>query len=127
MVVALGSERATLLIVVVPEFLPMVIAVALPAKFNVETVALRRLKVLAVEVRLPPLTAMLPAVVMFPFEPVIVKCVALTLPVPSRSALVIAELERSIPFVIAPPPVDVIARAVGRVFDAFDYRFGPAG
>ena len=65
------------------------------------------------------MTATLPAVVILPVEPVMVKWVAVILPVPMRRALTILGLERSIALVIWPPPVDVIARAVGRVFDVF--------
>ena len=100
MVVALGRERVRLLIVAVPEFLPILTVEAAPPMSRVETVELRRLKVLAVEVRLPPLTATLPAVVILPVEPVMVKWVAVILPVPMRRALTILELDRSIALVI---------------------------
>ena len=50
MVVALGRERVRLLIVAVPEFLPILTVEAAPPMSRVETVELRRLKVLAVEV-----------------------------------------------------------------------------
>jgi hypothetical protein len=52
-----------LLIVVVPVDAPIERVVAAPARFRVVTVVLRRLKVVAVEVRSPPLIARSPDIV----------------------------------------------------------------
>ena len=54
--------------VVTPFVAPMVTAVAAPPTSSVETPEFRRVKVPAVEVRLPPLTARLPAAVIEPFD-----------------------------------------------------------
>ena len=71
MVVALGSERVVLLIVVVPVDLPILTAVAAPTpRLMVVAPVLKRLPVDAVVVREPPLTAALPAVWILPVNAV---------------------------------------------------------
>jgi hypothetical protein len=70
-VAATVAEFATerlLFRVVKPFAAPMVTAVAAPPILSAETPELRRLKVPAEEVRLPPFTARLPAAVIEPFE-----------------------------------------------------------
>src|SRR5579863_3908358 len=114
---AFGNARVVLLMVVVPEFLPILTAVAAPPMLRLVAPVLNMLPVPAVVVMEPPLTATVPAVVILPLEPVIEKFVALTFPAQSERALTMCESERSIPVVIAPPPVEVIARPVGRVLE----------
>ena len=98
--VAFGNAKVRLLMVAVPEFLPIVKVVAALPRFIVVAPLLKRLPVDAVVEIVPPFTATLPEVVILPFEPLMEKWVAVILPVPMRSALTILELDRSIALVI---------------------------
>src|SRR5256885_5007665 len=75
--------------------------------FNVVEPVLKRLPVDAVVESVPPETATLPEVVMFPFDPVMEKLVAMTSLAHKERALTIAASERSSALVIAPPPEEV--------------------
>jgi hypothetical protein len=112
-VVAFGSERVSFLIVAVPVVPPIFTVVAAPPIFMVVAPVLKRLADEFVVVNDPPLTAMLPVVVISPVEPVRVKLEAVISLAPSESALTIFALDRSRAFVIAPPPVEVTLIAAG--------------
>src|SRR5579863_4306806 len=76
---AFGNARVVLLMVVVPEFLPILTAVAAPPMLRLVAPVLNMLPVPAVVVMEPPLTARLPAVVTLPVRveiPLMVKAPA---------------------------------------------------
>jgi len=104
MAVALGSESVVLLMVAVPEFLPMLTVDAAPPMLRVVAVVLKRLAVPAVVVREPPLSAILPAVVTLP-ELSTMKLVELIRSVklvPEKSIPLAMVPERVIPLVSVP-------------------------
>jgi hypothetical protein len=84
----------------------------------------KRLAEEAVVDNVPPLTAIFPAVVIKPFDPVMEKLVAVTSLAPSDRALPIEASERSMAVVIPPAPEDVMAIpvATGRLVSALSTR-----
>lgn len=91
----ISPERArVLLIVVVPVVAPIEIAVAAPPIFKVVTVELRRLKVVAVEVRSPPFKAKSPVKVVSP----------VTVKVPDKEMESFKDRVADEPKEISPPP-----------------------
>src|SRR5579884_1964291 len=115
MAVAFGRAKVALLIVAVPVAAPKAKVVAAPPTLTVVAFVLNRLPVVLVVVTEPPLAATFPAVVILPFDPVIEKLVAVTSLAPKDRALTIAASDRSIPLVIAPPPVEVTLIAAPKV------------
>src|SRR5579863_4890323 len=114
MAVAFGKESVAFLIDAVPVVAPRTTDVAAPPTLSVVALVLKMFAVVAVVVSEPPLSLILPAVVISPVEPVIEKLVPRIFPVPTDKALVILPPERSIPVVI-PPPEDEIVKPTGRL------------
>ena len=88
--------------VVVPVPAPMVKVVAAPPMARVVALVLNREAVSEVVVKSPPLTAMSPAVVIRPDEPVTEKLVAVMSLAPSDRAFPICSSDKSMPVVMVP-------------------------
>jgi len=116
--VACGRERVALLMVAVPVVAPRVRDVAAPPILRVVAPLLKRVALVEVVVRAPPLSAKLPAEEILPVVPVTEKLVPEILPVANVIALTIAGSERSRALVMAPPPDEVILIPAARVLEA---------
>ena len=114
--VAFGKERTPFLMLAVPLVAPMVRLVAPSAKLTVVAVtSLTKLKVDWLVLIVPPLTAKVPSVERFPFEPVREKWVAVMLPAPRAKALVMLASERSIAVVTTPLETPATFKPIGKV------------
>lgn len=119
--VALGRERVTLLIVVVPDVAPKLKVLAAWPIERFDTPLLKIAAVPAVEVILPLLTARVPLVVILPLEPFRLKWVAAMLFAPKSMAVVMLASERSRAVVTFPPLTPAIFKPTGRAVWVFRF------
>lgn len=101
---ALGKATVVFLILAIPVVAPIVRVDEAPKALIVVAFALKSVAFVFVVVISPPLTAISPAVVISPVEPVIEKLVAVTSFAPRDNALTISESDKSRALVIPPAP-----------------------